>query len=45
MRETILGEEYVTVAEAARLLQVHPSSIRRWIEEGNSASAWGNGAC
>ena len=30
----ILDEQYVTVAEAARLLQVHPSSIRRWMEAG-----------
>jgi excisionase family DNA binding protein len=31
---TILDEQYVTVAEAARLLHVHPSSIRRWIDAG-----------
>ena len=28
----VLDEEYVTVAEAAKVLQVHPSSIRRWID-------------
>ena len=32
---TILDEEYVTVPEAAKLLQVHPSSIRRWIDTGD----------
>jgi excisionase family DNA binding protein len=32
---TILGEEYVTIPEAAKLLQVHPSSIRRWIDAGD----------
>src|SRR3954471_19545703 len=32
---TILDEEYVTISEAAKLLQVHPSSIRRWIDAGD----------
>jgi excisionase family DNA binding protein len=32
---TILDEEYVTIPEAAQLLQVHPSSIRRWIDAGD----------
>ena len=31
----VLDEEYVTVAEAAKLLEVHPSSIRRWIDSGD----------
>jgi excisionase family DNA binding protein len=31
---TIMDEEYVTIVEAARLLHVHPSSVRRWIESG-----------
>src|SRR5919199_4966437 len=31
---TVLDEEYVTMAEAARLLQVHISTIRRWIDSG-----------
>jgi excisionase family DNA binding protein len=31
----ILDEEYVTIPEAAKLLQVHPSSIRRWIDAGD----------
>jgi excisionase family DNA binding protein len=31
---TILDEEYVTVPEAAKLLQVHSSTIRRWIDSG-----------
>ena len=30
-----LDEEYVTVAEAATLLRVAPSTIRRWIREGD----------
>jgi excisionase family DNA binding protein len=29
-----LDEEYVTVAEAATLLHVAPSTVRRWIREG-----------
>src|SRR5438067_6703769 len=32
---TILDEVYVTIPEAAELLQVHPSSIRRWIDAGD----------
>ena len=31
---TVLDEEYVTVPEAAKLLQVHRSTIRRWIDSG-----------
>jgi excisionase family DNA binding protein len=30
-----LDEEYVTVAEAATLLRVNPSTIRRWIRQGD----------
>ncbi len=30
-----IDEEYVTVAEAATLLRVAPSTIRRWIREGD----------
>jgi excisionase family DNA binding protein len=30
-----VDEEYVTVAEAATLLRVAPSTIRRWIREGD----------
>lgn len=30
-----LDEEYLTVAEAATLLRVAPSTIRRWIREGD----------
>lgn len=30
-----LEEEYLTVAEAAALLRVAPSTIRRWIQEGD----------
>jgi excisionase family DNA binding protein len=30
-----LDEDYVTVAEAATLLRVGPSTIRRWIREGD----------
>jgi excisionase family DNA binding protein len=30
-----LSEDYVTVDEAARLLKVAPSTIRRWIREGD----------
>jgi excisionase family DNA binding protein len=30
-----VGEEYLTVAEAATLLRVAPSTIRRWIREGD----------
>ncbi len=29
-----LDDEYVTVAEAARFLQVHKATIRRWIDAG-----------
>ncbi len=29
-----LGEDYLTVTEAAALLRVAPSTIRRWIREG-----------
>ncbi|MGH2615050.1 MAG: helix-turn-helix domain-containing protein [Thermomicrobiales bacterium] len=31
----IIDEEYLTVAEAAALLRVAPSTIRRWIREGD----------
>ena len=30
----ILDDEYVTIAEAAALLTVHKSTIRRWIDRG-----------
>jgi excisionase family DNA binding protein len=30
-----LDEEYVTVAEVATLLRVAPSTVRRWIREGD----------
>jgi len=30
-----LDEEYLTVTEAANLVRVSPSTIRRWIREGN----------
>jgi len=30
-----LDDDYVTVAEAATLLRVHPSTIRRWIRQGD----------
>jgi excisionase family DNA binding protein len=30
-----LDEEYLTVAEAARLLRVAPSTVRRWIRDGD----------
>jgi excisionase family DNA binding protein len=30
-----LDDEYVTVAEAATLLRVAPSTVRRWIREGD----------
>ena len=30
-----VDEEYLTVAEAATLLRVAPSTIRRWIREGD----------
>lgn len=30
-----IDEEYVTVAEAAALLRVAPSTVRRWIREGD----------
>jgi excisionase family DNA binding protein len=30
-----LDEEFLTVAEAATLLRVAPSTIRRWIREGD----------
>ena len=30
-----MDEEYVTVAEAATLLRVAPSTVRRWIREGD----------
>ena len=32
---TILNQDYVTVAEAAELVRVAPSSIRRWIKAGD----------
>jgi len=31
---TVLNEDYVTVPEAAQLLRVHVSTIRRWIDSG-----------
>ena len=31
----VVDEEYVTVAEAAMLLRVAPSTVRRWIREGD----------
>ena len=30
-----VDEEFVTVAEAAALLRVAPSTVRRWIREGD----------
>lgn len=30
-----IDEQYLTVAEAAERLRVAPSTIRRWIREGN----------
>lgn len=35
MQMSALEEEYITVAEAATLLRVAPSTIRRWIREGD----------
>jgi excisionase family DNA binding protein len=32
---TAIDEEYLTVAEAAMLLRVAPSTIRRWIRQGD----------
>ncbi len=32
---SVLDEEFVTIAEAARVLRVSPSTIRRWIGEGD----------
>lgn len=32
--ETKLGQSYLTVAQAAEALGVHPSTIRRWIDSG-----------
>ena len=32
---TAINEEYLTVAEAAALMRVAPSTIRRWIREGD----------
>jgi excisionase family DNA binding protein len=32
---SVVDEEYLTVAEAATLLRVAPSTIRRWIREGD----------
>ncbi|MCD6030517.1 MAG: Helix-turn-helix domain [Thermomicrobiales bacterium] len=32
------SDEFVTVAEAASLLRVAPSTVRRWIREGNVAA-------
>lgn len=32
---TAIDEEYLTVTEAAALMRVAPSTIRRWIREGN----------
>lgn len=31
---TLLGEEYLSVAEAAKALHVNPSTIRRWMRQG-----------
>lgn len=33
-----IDNEYVTVGEAATLLRVAPSTVRRWIREGNVAA-------
>jgi excisionase family DNA binding protein len=30
----VLNQEYMTIAEAAELLRLHPSTIRRWIAQG-----------
>lgn len=35
---TLLGDEYVTVTEAAKLLNVSPSTIWRWIDQGTLAA-------
>jgi len=32
---SILDDEFLTVAEAAALLKVHKSTIRRWIDQGS----------
>ena len=32
---TVLDEDLVTITEAARLLKVSPSSIRRWVGQGH----------
>jgi excisionase family DNA binding protein len=31
---TVINEEYATLEEAARILQVHKATIRRWIDAG-----------
>ena len=34
MRQNLIGQEMLTVSEVARLLKVHPNSVRRWANEG-----------
>ena len=34
MRQNLIGQEMLTVSEVARLLKVHPNSVRRWANQG-----------